>query len=89
MICWSGGSRGSGLYIVASQGGSPSGRLMAVLGLSGLPDLVTGLAAGDEFAPPVLVESEAFRAVGVALRVPFVIGVLVGLFAVLDLVGDA
>lgn len=29
-ICWSGGSRGSGLYIVASHGGSPSGRLTAV-----------------------------------------------------------
>src|SRR5690242_10592078 len=26
MICWSGGSRGSGLYMVAIQGASPSGR---------------------------------------------------------------
>ena len=77
------------MYIVANQGGSPSGRLTAVLGRSGSPDRVAGLVAGDKLAPPALVEFEAFRAVGVALRAPFVVGVLVGLFATLDLVGDA
>lgn len=32
MICWSGGRRGSGLYMVANHGGSPSGRFTAVVG---------------------------------------------------------
>ncbi len=36
--CCSGGKRGSGLNIVASHGGSPSGRLMAVAGLGSSPE---------------------------------------------------
>lgn len=39
-ICWSGGRRGSGLYMVASQGGSPSGRLTAVGGRLSPPRVV-------------------------------------------------
>lgn len=48
--CWSGGSRGSGLYMVASQGGSPSGRFADVRGLSGSPDLVPGRWLGEGVA---------------------------------------
>ena len=41
MICWSGGRRGSGLYIVAIQGASPSGRC-AVVGRDTALPLVPG-----------------------------------------------
>lgn len=41
-ICWSGGRRGSGLYIVASQGASPSGRLIVPEGREGRPALEPG-----------------------------------------------
>ena len=71
MICWSGGRRGSGLYIVASHGGSPSGRLTAVLGRSKSPFRVPGrcdvLAVGDR--APFLVGPDGFRIeLGVAFR---------------------
>ena len=46
MICWSGGSRGSGLYIVAIQGASPSG-LWLVVGRDDIPPLVPGRLTGD------------------------------------------
>ena len=36
--CSSGGSRESGLYIVASQGASPSGRFLAVVGRVSRPE---------------------------------------------------
>lgn len=45
--CCSGGNRGSGLYIVASHGASPSGRLMAVAGRVSRPERDLGRAAGD------------------------------------------
>jgi len=44
-ICWSGGNRGSGLYIEAIHGGSPSGRWL-VEG-RGRPELVPGLFCGE------------------------------------------
>src|SRR5271154_1152954 len=70
MICWSGGRRGSTLYIVASQGGSPSGRLTAVRGRSASPALVAGRWLGEVVAPgetPGFVDPETLRA-GVTLR---------------------
>src|SRR3954464_3483934 len=39
-ICCSGGRRGSGLYMVANHGGSPSGRLAAVVGRLSAPRVV-------------------------------------------------
>ena len=67
MICWSGGKRGSGLYIVASHGASPSGRFSAVRGRSGSPDLVPGRCVGEVGVPALVVE-DGFRAVGVVFR---------------------
>ena len=92
MICSSGGSRGSGLYIVASHGGSPSGRLIAVLGLSVSPDRVLGLAAGEGVeavaAALGLVVFDVLRVAGVVFRAVLVTGVPVGLFAGFAFVGD-
>ena len=91
MICSSGGSRGSGLYIVASHGGSPSGRLIAVLGLSVSPDRVPGLTTGEEFevvAALVFVVFDTLRVVGVVFRAVLVTGVPVGLFTGFAFVGD-
>lgn len=70
MICWSGGRRGSGWYVVASQGGSPSGRLTAVVGR---PSRVVGRWAGElrdgavvAFVPETLRRAvEVFRVPGV------------------------
>lgn len=62
MICSSGGSIGSGLYIVANQGGSPSGLLTAVRGRSNSPDLVPGRWFG-EGVDPVLVLLDGFLVV--------------------------
>ena len=46
--CSSGGSRGSGLYIVASQGASPSGRFIAVAGRGSRPERDLGLWMVDD-----------------------------------------
>ena len=67
MICSSGGSRGSGLYIVANQGGSPSGLFTAVFGRSSSPDLVPGRVLGEGVVP-VLLLVEGFRVVPEVLR---------------------
>lgn len=81
-ICWSGGRRGSGLYIVASHGGSPSGRLAAVVGRLS-PDRVVGLCkALPETARDLAVEvflfvggADVFRVADPAFAGVFLAGV--------------
>lgn len=53
---------GSGLYMVASQGGSPSGRLTAVRGRSSSPDLVPGRMFGEAVAPALPLLPDGFLA---------------------------
>jgi hypothetical protein len=86
MICSSGGSIGSGLYIVASHGGSPSGLLMAVLGRSSSPDRVPGLWAVVGVVLPL--GFVVFRTVADTFRPEPVFGGESGVALVRFLVGD-
>lgn len=84
-ICWSGGRRGSGLYIVASHGGSPSGRLAAVVGRLSPERVVGRCKALPETARDLAVDVFLFAGGADVFRVadPVFAGVfLAGVFGV-------
>lgn len=64
ITCWSGGKRGSGLYIVANHGASPSGRLIAVAGRGSRPERDFGLVADAAAGEPRAEFVEAERGFG-------------------------